>query len=239
MYMLPEITEKGTNTPQIWSIKNNGRKKRSKVPTYTFPIFDSPGEDIENNLGTLSTDFRYISISKAIILTIDPLILANVRKDVDPDILINSLRGTTGVAKNPQKEINAVAKYIKIALGKDPAKILDIPVAVVLTKFDTVIGHKSFGSDAVIKKKSKLVRDGQVDITEIKEVDDEIRHWLIEIGENALIGTLEGHFKEFYFFGVSSFGRPPKDAATLAGDIEPHRVLDPILWIFKRLKFVD
>ena len=239
MYMLPEITEKGTNTPQIWSIKNNGRKGIAKTPTYTFSIFDSPGEDIESNLDPSSPDFRYISISKAIILTIDPLILANVRKVVDPNDLINSLKGKKGKAKNAKDAINNVVKYIKIALGKDPAQILDIPLAVVLTKFDTVVNHKSFGSNAVIRKKSEVVRNGQVDVTEIKEVDGEIRNWLKEIGEGAFINTLDAHFKEFYFFGVSSFGRPPKNIDTLSGNIKPHRVLDPIFWIFKKFKFVD
>ena len=51
--------------------------------------------------------------------------------------------------------------------------------------------------------------------------------------------ALDSHFKEYYFFGVSSYGNPPKDAYTLPDEIKPHRVLDPILWLFKRAKFID
>jgi hypothetical protein len=117
--------------------------------------------------------------------------------------------------------------------------MLTIPVAVVLTKFDTLINHKSFGSQALIKDGSLNIRDGKVDTTEIEQVDAEIRHFLEEIGEGTFISTLESHFKEFYFFGVSSYGKPPKDANTLVDNIRPHRVLDPILWLFKKAKFVD
>lgn len=132
-----------------------------------------------------------------------------------------------------------MATYIKAARGINATTMLDIPVAVVLTKFDTLINHKGFGPQALIRNRSLTVRDGKVDMTEIKQVDQEIRNWLYQIGEGTFIDTLDSHFKEYYFFGVSSYGAPPKDAHTLSDEIRPHRVLDPILWLFKREKFID
>lgn len=117
--------------------------------------------------------------------------------------------------------------------------MLDIPVAVVLTKFDTIINHRAFGPQALIKSSSLTVRNGMVDMAEIQQVDSEIRNWLEQIGESAFIDALDSHFKEYYFFGVSSYGAPPKDAYTLPDEFKPHRVLDPILWLFKRAKFID
>jgi hypothetical protein len=237
----PESTEAGANTPQIWYIRNLQKKFGSNVPTYTFTIFDGAGEDHENNLDTSSTVCRYINASKAIILAIDPLVLSNVRKDgvVDSDVLKNSLGGFEGTTKNAQVVINSVAEYIKAARGIKTSLMLNIPVAVVLMKFDTLLNHKSFGPQALIKSRSLSIRNGKIDTTEIEEVDTEIRNWLNEIGEGAFINTLESHFKEFYFFGVSSFGSPPKDKDTLPDDIRPHRVLDPILWLFKKFNFID
>jgi hypothetical protein len=235
----PESTQAGANMPQIWSIRNLQKKRGNECPTYTFTIFDGAGEDHENNLDTSSTVCRYINASSAIILAIDPLVLAKVRRVVDPDILKNSLGGDIGKTKNAQDVINSVAEYIKAARGKKTTQLLDIPVAVVLTKFDTLIDHKSFGPKALIKGDSLNIRGGKVDTTEIEEVDAEIRNFLCEIGEEAFITTLESHFKEFQFFGVSSYGKPPKDANTLVDHMRPHRVLDPILWLFKKAKFVD
>ena len=227
--------------PQIWYIKNLQKKRGSEVPTYTFTIFDGAGEDHENNLDPSSTVCRYINASKAIILAIDPLVLSKIRRGglVDHDVMVNSLGGYEGETKNAEDVINSVASYIKAARGIKATKVLDIPVAVVLTKFDTILNHKAFGPQALIRNKSLTVRNGRVDTTEISQVDEEIRNWLYEIGEGAFIDALDSHFKEYYFFGVSSYGHPPKNAYTLSDEIAPHRVLDPILWLFKKAKFID
>jgi hypothetical protein len=239
----PESTQSGANMPQIWSIKNLQKKRGNDCPTYTFTIFDGAGEDHENNLEASSTVCRYINASSAIILAIDPLVLSSIRKGgvVNPEIMKNSLAGDMGTTKNAQDVINSVATYIKTARGLKTTQVLNIPVAVVLTKFDTVITHKSFGPQALIKEKSLNIHNGKVDGTGIKQVHDEIQYWLEEIGEGAFINTLDSHFKEFNFFGVSSYGlgNSPKNANTLADHIRPHRVLDPILWLFKKAKFVD
>jgi hypothetical protein len=237
----PESTQAGVSMPQIWYIRNLQKKQGNTVPTYTFTIFDGAGEDHENNLDSSSPVCRYINASKAIILTIDPLVLSKIRLGgvVDPEVMRNSLAGSEGETKNAEDVINSVAAYIKAARGIKSSLLLNIPVAVVLTKFDTILGHRSFSSQALIKGKSLNVHNGQVDTTEIIQVDAEIRNWLMEIGENQFINALESHFKEFYFFGVSSYGSPPKDAYKLIDNIQPHRVLDPILWLFKRAKFID
>ncbi len=237
----PESTQSGENMPQIWYIKNLQKKRGNDVPTYTFTVFDGAGEDHEHNLDPSSTVCRYINASKAIILAIDPLVLSKIRKGgvVDREVMMNSLGGYEGETKNAEDVINSVATYIKAARGIKSTKMLDIPVAAVLTKFDTILNHKSFGPQALIRGKSLNIRNGKVDTTEIKQVDGEIRNWLYKIGEGAFISALESHFKEFYFFGVSSYGQPPKDAYTLADDIRPHRVLDPMLWLFNKAKFID
>jgi len=237
----PESTQAGANMPQIWYIKNLMKKQGNDVPTYTFTIFDGAGEDHENNLDPTSTVCRYINASNAIILAIDPLVLSRVRRGgvVDPEVMRNSLAGNAGGTKNAESIINSVAAYIKAARGIKSTQLLNIPVAVVLTKFDTILSHRSFGQQALIKKPSLTLRDGKVDITEIQQIDEEIRNWLAEIGEGAVINALHAQFKQFYFFGVSSYGEPPKDAYKLADNIHPHRVLDPILWLFKKAKFID
>jgi hypothetical protein len=237
----PESTQSGANMPQIWSIKNLQKKRSNDCPTYTFTIFDGAGEDHENNIDASSTVCRYINASSAIILAIDPLVLSRIRKGgvVDPNVMKNSLGGYEGSTKNAQDVINSVAEYIKAARGISASKMLNIPVAVVLTKFDTLINHKSFGPQALIRRKSLNIRNGEVDVSEIEQVHGEIRNFLHEIGESAFISALDSHFKEYYFFGVSSYGSPPKDANTLVDDIRPHRVLDPILWLFQKANFVD
>ncbi|MDR1149262.1 MAG: hypothetical protein LBK66_11590 [Spirochaetaceae bacterium] len=235
-----ESTQSGANMPQIWCVTNLNKKHRGMASAYTVTIFDGAGVDHEN-LDTSSTECRYIKASKAIILVIDPLVLSGIRRGgvVDPDVMANSSSGCLNGVKNTADVINNVVSYIKSEREIRVSQLLEIPVAVVLTKFDTIINHKSFGPQATIKRESRVIRNGKLDTTEIEQVDGEIRTWLREIGESAFINVLESHFKEFYFFAVSSFGKPPVTKDTLVNDIRPHRVLDPILWLFKKSKFID
>jgi hypothetical protein len=155
------------------------------------------------------------------------------------DVMRNSLAGSTGETKNVSDIVNGLVNYIKQARGIKPTSLLKIPVAIVLTKFDTVINHSSFAHNALIKKAGIPVKDGKLNTDELKAVDSEIRDWLCDIDEGAFIHTLESHFTNFCFFGVSSFGEPPVDAVNLNKNLHPHRVLDPILWLFKSANFID
>jgi hypothetical protein len=235
----PDSTAGGERMPQIWYIRNLLKKRGNNVPTYTFTIFDGAGEDHESHLDPSSPVCRYIQMSKAIIITLDPLILSTIRKGnyVDENDMRNSLAGSEGEYKNAVDVVNSLADYIKSARGINTKKLLKIPVAVVLTKFDTV--KNSFGSNEIVASASTNVRDGKISMEEIQQVDGEIRNWLEKIGESSFIDALEAHFKEFHFFGVSSYGQPPENVAKLSDKINPHRVLDPIFWLFKKAKFVD
>jgi hypothetical protein len=239
----PESTAAGVDNvhPQIWEIRNLLKKFGNDVSAYTFTIFDGAGEDHEKNMDLSSSVCRYIQVSKAIIIALDPLILSSIRRGgiVDEKVMSNSMTGNKGEYKNAMDIVNDLAKYIKTARGMNTKKMLDIPVAVVLTKFDTIISHKDFAPSAVIKKPVLDTSGNRVNMGEIQQVDGEIRHWLNEIGEGAFIDALESNFREFYFFGVSSYGEPPKDKFILNEKIHPHRVLDPIYWLFKKFNFID
>lgn len=238
-HIVPESTEAGAKLPQIWCIKNMLKKHGNTVPTYTFTIFDGAGEDHEN-MDASSTECRYINASKAIILTLDPLILQGVRCGgiVDSDTMSNS-GGDNGEFKDAVDVVNGVATFIKTARGIKATKMLDIPVAVVLTKFDTILSHPSFVSNSVVKNQSFTTTNGRFNKGEIDQVDAEIRNWLYNIDEAPFIDALASNFKEFVFFGVSSYGEPPENIGQTPSQIKPHRVLDPILWLFNKFGFVD
>ena len=235
-----EGTRGGYNIPQIWTIKNLSKKSRTKVPTYTFTIFDGAGEDHETKLDPSSTVCRYIKTSKAIMIALDPLVLSSVRHDIDPNILSASLGGKEGVEKDATYIVNSLAAYIKNACGIRTDSVLDIPVAIVLTKFDTLLNHPRFAANAVVKNPSiSIDKNGHIYETEIKQVDNEIRYWLMGIGEGNFIKALDANFKDYRFFAVSSFGGAPDKNKNLPQIIKPHRVLDPVLWLFSKVGFID
>ena len=217
--------------PQLWQIKNLMRQKSNTTPTYTFTIYDGAGEDHSERLDPSSAICGYI-------ITLDPLILTNLRRMINPDVRRNS-GASEGDTNSAEDIVNSVAAYIKAARGLNTNKMLTIPVAVVLTKFDTILQLDSLPAGAVVRKPSMTFSRGKVNLTEISQVNEEIRDWLYGIGEGSFIAALESNFKNFYFFGVSSYGEPPETQGSVNENIKPHRILDPVLWLFKEEKFID
>ncbi len=236
-HTVPEATIYGSTEPQIWTIRNSKKRRRNRIPTDALTIYDKSGEDDWNVLGPTSAPFSYISASKAIILVIDPLVLPAVRRGgmVDGNVLKNSCFGGEREGKDP---VDLIAGLAKLFNAHSPKRV-DIPVAVVITKLDTIPEHESFGPQAIIRKNSLPIRDGQVDLAELRQVDSEMRDWLKQIGEDRIIAALDMNFTDYHFFGVSSFGAPPKDFGTLEEEIKPLRVLDPILWLFRKKDIID
>lgn len=236
----PAATQSGMPIAQIWKISNNLRRIGNRVPSYTFTIFDGAGEDHENLLDRNSVICRYITESQAMILVVDPLILANVRQTVDANVRRNSLGGDEGSVKNAADVVNDVVDYIRKARGGSVNRRLAVPTAVVFTKFDVILDayRDAFGSGALIRQKSLPLReDRSINLDEFYQIDEEIRNWLYQIHEEGVVNALDACFKEYLFFGVSSYGAPPVNGFT-PREIKPHRALDPILWLFKKANFV-
>lgn len=239
LHTVPAATPAGDIMPQIWTIKNLDRRKGDTVPTYTFTIFDGAGEDYELNMDENATVCRYILSSKAVILVIDPLVLPNVARLIDPKIVSNSLGGAEYQTKNVSDVVTNMVQFVKNAKKISPNKLLKIPIAVVLTKFDTIMNLPYFKTSSIIGKKSLCVRSGKVQLSEIEQINREIKIWLQSIGERSFINLLDSNFSEYKIFGVSSYGAPPIDSTNLPQTIKPHRVLDPLLWLFKLQGFLN
>ena len=252
----PDGTVSGKPIPQIWYIKNLAKKRGGLksllglgdqiVPTYTFTIYDGAGEDHINMDPTM---VRYIKSSEAFIVVVDPLVLEGVRSFVDPEIIKKSLKGDQGESVNSTEVVERMANTLINIKGLKTGSVLKMPIAVVLTKFDTVVNHPAF-ANAKVKTPSLSIENGKVREEEFAQIHNEIEHWLKAIGEKHFINALDANFaafdrkgivKERYysFFAVSSYGKPPEKEGTVTKNIRPHRVLDPILWLFKKKKFID
>ena len=238
----PPNTSAGEPMPQIWSIKNLEKMGRNSVPTYTFTIFDGAGEDHKNNINQDSPVARYINMSEAIIFVLDPLTISNIRTEglVDEETMQNSLGGSMGESADASDTINDIANYIREMNPRKykPGDPIKIPVAVVMSKFDTVWNHPSFGDSPTVREEGYSISGGKVDMSKINQADGEVKSWLEDIGEYDLLKALDANFPDHKFFGVSSYGEPPKDAGTL-NKPNPRRVLDPLLWLFRGKKFLD
>lgn len=158
---------------------------------------------------------------------------------MDKDILQNSLQGGEGEAKDAAQILIDMIQYIRRTNPKIGFKNkIPMIMAVVLTKFDTLLSHPAFREDALVKNSSLTIRDGKISMEEIDAVHEEIKDWLYDVEEGEIIKQLDTNIQEYKFFGVSSYGQPPTSAYEVP-EIKSHRVLDPMLWLLKKAKFID
>ncbi|MDR0719583.1 MAG: hypothetical protein LBF78_08110 [Treponema sp.] len=231
----PEATPSGGVPPQIWRIKNLNRQTKTNIQTYTFSIFDGAGEDHEN-LDLNSSQCRYIAVSEAIMIVIDPMILRSVKNSLNPAVYANSVSFVGDPAdKNSGDVVNNISTYIKNISGIGVNQKINIPVAVIFSKMDALMDDFR---NRPVSNSSPHEKEGCFLYSDCRAVDADIRSWLISNGESAFMNALEANFKEFTFFGVSSYGSVPKSADELYA-VHPHRVLDPILWFFAKKNYID
>ena len=222
-------TDPGSDPPpQLWRIKDRNRMTANKIPSYSMTVFDGAGEDCEHIDPKIS---RYIEGSKALIILIDPLALPGVANTISQDVL-NWSTSASHDANASAYMVDGLANYIRQSCGINPGMLIDRDVAVVFTKIDAV--KDSFGAATVMQPSPHLSQNGFVK-SDADAVDAEIRDWLESRGEITFLNAIETNFRKdrVRFFGVSSFGQPPTGNRQL-GQIMPHRVLDPLIWMLSK-----
>jgi hypothetical protein len=234
----PDVTISGTQMPQIWGIKkleqNFLQKLAKEVSAYTFIVYDGAGEDHEHIAENPSL-CSYIKISKAMMVVIDPMILQSVKSSLNRDIYDKSTGGSGSAGnKNSIDIVNGIADFIRVACGLRIGAQIKVPVAVIFTKMDALMDEFK---NRTVSMPSPHVSSGFFDYSDAREVGRDIQEWLISKGEEAFINALKANFADFTFFGVSSYGDLPVSKNEL-NPIRPHRVLDPVLWLFAKNKFI-
>lgn len=225
----PLTTNTGDEKPQVWSVQNMNKTKGNYTPTYVLSIFDGAGESHEN-LGVaqknqaLAKSVSYIRTSKALVLTIDPTLFSCINPNP---------------TKSVQRTIDNLINYIKSSLGIGGSAI-DIPAAVVITKFDLVINHPTFSPSAraSIQNTANLFENGELNMTVINTNSRYIEDWLDKYGIQGFAQYLKNNFSQVKFFGVSSYGSSAPAGKT-PDRIEPFRVLDPFLWLMSEMDIIN
>ena len=237
-HIAPDATDIEVFTPQIWELKLGTEGRTQRVDTYTFTIYDGAGEAqarMDENRATMD----YVRNAEAIMLVVDPLQLKRVKDGgiIPQHIIGPSIRGGES-EYDSTTVLEHLVTEIKGFRGIAADKKLDIPVAIILTKFDTVMNHSAFGEQALVKRRKLPVTNNKLNINEVEQVHNEIYSWLSLVEEN-FITVVNNHLSDYRLFGVSSYGSPPRDRGATPNNIAPRRVLDPILWLLHVQNFID
>ena len=132
----------------------------------------------------------------------------------------------------PSRMEDILNRVQNILQEKKTNKIIETPIAIVLTKMDLVWQFTSLlPEDSILKQPSGHVANGYFSQREFQAVDSAVRRLITSSNDTAnnLFKKLEA-FRHAAFFAVSSFGCDPS-VAELKKQLKPNRVLDPLLWL--------
>ena len=219
---------KGYNTMVFnykWSYRNRAYFKRP------FVIHD--GLSLENTLVTWDElkDIEYFynrlfSNASGILLIIDPL---SFMKALDKVELKTGL--DRSIVGNCDDILSVFTEGIRKAINSERYKKIEIPIAVVLSKYD--IFDSLVPEDYIVKLPSPHCKLSGFDDNDRRTVNDEIASLLDSWGARSFTSQLENNYKTYSYFAVSALGLDNNPSSRRFDIPHPHRIEDPILWLMK------
>lgn len=222
----------GEVIPMQWCFQDMNKATKTTVPPYSVTMFDGAGEDQTNLDPTIC---RYIQGSKMIMLLLDPTQLAGVREQMTEDEIRSAGGDIRHISHDETVDfISGIINYLKTACNIPAKKKIDIPIAVVFGKIDSVA--RNIGSAMVLSPSGHAARGAFIK-AEADTIHNEIDSWMSQCGD-GLTPMFNANFVSWRYFGVSSFGNLPKERRKLNKPV-PLRVLDPLIWNLSLEGIVD
>lgn len=210
--------------------------KRSKIKNFTLVFFDTAGEDLKQ-FDTINTLNRYIYKSAGIIFLLDPMQIGSVREWINKSVVAQASSITEHEATRPDDILARVSKLIRGNLKVESSKKINIPMAVVLSKFDVMAPRVS--KNRRVLAESPHTKQGAFVWEDCYEVDAEIRAMIEAWGTATFAKQLSINYKNYAYFASSALGfnnNPRSD--NHINYPKPHRIEDSLLWILSSQKII-
>ena len=225
--------------PLIFSLDFYAKGKTGKIDqSILLPLYDTAGENMERE-ESIAERVNYIRYAGGIILLLDPFEIEEV---------CESVKGSSGVKiPDTTSEAETILERIRNLLQRDGnAKSgIDVPIAVVVTKLDLLLNHTPYIlPDNPLRMPSRH-SEGAFCLSEQEAINRSIENLLKTFANNSggrnanlrnMLQLLDS-FKYHAFFACSSFGFAPENTK-LHQNIQPIRVLDPLLWLLSINKVI-
>ncbi len=216
---------------------------RSRIPmifTLTSPkgealhlvFYDTAGENFDQT-ANIAENVKFLTKSDAILYLVDTENIDAVRKR------LGKSKADTGF----DSILSALLGHFQE--GNEEAKAMfSKPMAVVFSKIDYITsGDERFQdcSIAGLKTNSPYLMTEGINLKEFEMNSKSIKSVLDRVWKQPdFINNIDNNWKDadknVCFFGVSALGSAPKGTA-LTSELNPFRVLDPLVWILNKLNF--
>ena len=205
-----------------------GEKGTETSRSLGLAFYDSCGRNLESQQ-RMSAYSRGLPGARGILFLLDPSQLPLIRE-------ARRAKKQPVLEADPQALLLRAVHLLRSALLLEGTeKKIDIPLAVCLTKLDTVYPHLDPAS--FVGDHSRHLRKPMLNAADISSCNLEVIALLESWGGGEFVRHVQSQFSDYSFFGLSALGAAP-GAQNEIDRVSPHRVLDPLLWLLWRHKIL-
>ena len=221
--------------PLVFRFTRRRATRTSDVGKHTLlSFFDTAGEDLQTE-EKVHLNTRYLLSADAIVLLLDPLQMPGARALVGPDVRLPT-KGTA--LDDPINVLSRVSDLLRTRPGHKVSSPIDVPLAVAFTKIDTLREHLPAASPLLSER--PRARSEAFDRQDSRNVHHHMRALLEEWDGGQIDRHLAANYSKYQYFGLSALGETPtSDNKVAPSGIRPHRVADPLLWLFSELSVIS
>lgn len=216
-------------TPMIFrfAAREPGRR-RERASALVF--IDSSGRDAADHAAA-TRSLGHLAHAQGIVLVFDPFEFPAFRAGSAETG--DGSKNSGGMA--PDQWVAMIAEQIRVGWNLAGDQLIDVPLAVCLSKADALWPQLPPGS-ALLKA---AAHDGAFDEADAAEVADEVGALIYSWDGGALSRQLNAAFSRYSLFSFSALGGPPgEDALAPREGVHPVRVADPLLWLLSQVGLV-
>jgi len=203
-------------------------KEKAAGQTVGLAFYDSCGKMLETG-PEMAAHNKSLYSSGGIVFLIDPSQLPAIRES-------RKASNMPVLNSDAQALLLRAVHLIRNGLSIEGANTkINIPIAVCLTKLDTLYPH--LDSASFIGDASRHLRRPMLNASDISSCNLEMMALLESWGGGELVRHVSSHFSDYCFFGISALGSAPGTQNEI-NRVSPHRALDPLLWLLSRHKIL-
>ena len=189
---------------------------------------DGAGADLISPL-KIELVTRYLAAADGVLALVDPLQLPAVREQL-------AARGPLPpLLQRDQHPVAAFGRVTSLLLRASGSTIIDKPVAIILTKLDTI--RDLLPQHSALRAPRRY--EPYFNEKDSDAVQEEVKDMLNQWGAGRINERAEQSYKRARYFAVSSLGEPPTPDNRIArSGINPYRVTDPFIWLLNEFSFI-
>lgn len=223
-----DINDPKNRIPLIYELGQQG-----KSPIYLV-FYDTAGENFANPKN-IASNVKFLNQSDAVIFLLDTFSIPYVHDKLKAPMGLSDIElKYDKIISNLITHFEEGDRHIRDAHYKKP-------MALVFSKIDAILKNDElFQNTAIpgmsIERNSSFLDGSGVNLSDIDSISDGIRAGLNSWNEQNFINSMENHYKNVKYFGISALGGMP-DKTGRINNLRPYRVLDPLVWILHQFKY--